>query len=432
MILKKYYLKKMLYAALFTAVIGEVYFYPFGTAFRFTAGVIAISFLMLYFEEIPEIMLMTFSGAVVFLFRVFLWNAVGGYDFLKAVNLHYPAFFYYLAYGVFLRLGNIKKLTNYPVNFIAVMALSDVSANFVELLLRRELNFEYFQEIFTPLVAVGFLRSVITISLYLMMERYKLLIIKEEHEKRYAELLKLLSDLKAELIFLNKSTKGLEDAMKESYDIYSKLQDPLDEKEAGELRKKALNLAKEIHEIKKDYLRISRGFSKLLPEEDERGMKLSDILSLLKTNSERWIKEQKKQVEFRFRLENDFIITNYFAFFSILSNLMNNALEALDKEEGRIEVKVRLKYDRMALSVEDNGCGIDSKDLPFIFEPGFSTKVREDGSVSTGLGLTHVKNLVEEMGGKIRVASKAGEGTRFDLEIPVDGRFAKVAGREEL
>ncbi|WP_245628323.1 sensor histidine kinase [Fervidicola ferrireducens] len=431
LILKRFYLKEMLFVALFTALIGEVYFYPFGTAFRFTAGVIAISFLMLYFKEIPEIVLIPFSGVVVFLFRVFLWSAIGRYDFSKAVSLHYPAFFYYLAYGVFLRLGNIKKLPGSPVNFIAVMALSDISANFVELFVRRELNFEYFQEIFTPVVAVGLFRSMVTFSLYLMMERYKLLIIKEEHEKRYAELLELISELKTELIFLKKSTKDLEDAMKQSYDIYSKLQGPLDEKEAGELRKKALNLAREIHEIKKDYLRISRGFSQLLPEEDKKGMKLSAILSLLKTNTERWMKEQKKQVEFKFRLEKDFIIANYFAFFSILSNLIYNALEALDKEGGRIEVRVRRYFDRMVISVEDNGCGIHSKDLPFIFEPGFSTKVLEDGSVSTGLGLTHVKNLVEEMGGKVYVTSKVGEGSRFDLEIPLDGRFVKIAGQEE-
>lgn len=92
MAVRKYF-KEMLITAILTAIIGEVYFYPFGTAFRFTAGVIAMSFLMLYFKEIPEMILVTFSGAVVFLFRVFLPIAVKQVDFASALNLHYPAFF---------------------------------------------------------------------------------------------------------------------------------------------------------------------------------------------------------------------------------------------------------------------------------------------------------------------------------------------------
>ncbi|TYP50896.1 sensor histidine kinase [Thermosediminibacter litoriperuensis] len=429
MTVRKYF-KEMLITAALTAIIGEVYFYPFGTAFRFTAGVIAISFLMLYFKEIPEIILVPFSGAVVFLFRVFLSAALRQVDFAGAVDLHYPAFFFYLTYGAFLRLGRVKEQLTAPINFVSVMTLSDIAANFVELFIRREMDFNYFQDIFTLVVGVGLLRSIITFSLYWLMERYKLIIVKEEHEKRYAELLELLSELKAELIFLRKSNRDLEDAMKEGYEIYRRLASPLDDQELIRLRKRALNLAREIHEIKKDYIRISAGFSQLLPEEDKEGMRMSAILSLLKANTKRWMIGQGKKVDFTAYVDRDFIVTNYFTFFSILSNLIYNALDAIKKEGGRIEVRVYTCGDRIKMSVLDDGCGIDPRDLPYIFEPGFSTKILEDGSVSTGLGLTHVKNLVEDMGGRILVTSSPGRGSRFDVEIPVDEKFIKLENRE--
>ncbi|MDN5331201.1 MAG: two-component system, sensor histidine kinase GlnK [Tepidanaerobacteraceae bacterium] len=426
----KNHFKEMLITAILTSIIGEVYFYPFGTAFRFTAGVIAISFLMLYFKEVPETILLPFSGAVIFLFRVFLSLVVKSTSFAAAFKLHYPAFFFYLAYGIFLRLGRIKLLLESPVNFVSVMSLSDIAANFVELSIRREMSFNYFQHIFPLVVGVGLIRSIITFSLYWLMEKQRLIILKEEHEKRYAELLELLSELKAELVFLKKSTGDLEETMKEAYDIYTGLLGPLEGEKIFELQKKALDLARKVHEIKKDYLRISAGFYQLIPEEEVRGMKMSAILALLRTNTERWMKKEGKKAEFTTWLEKDFIVKNYFAFFSILSNLIYNALDAVAVEGGKVRVRVSLYGGKIIISVEDNGCGIDLEDMPYIFEPGFSTKIMEDGSFSTGLGLTHVKNLVEEMGGIVEVTSRRAEGSRFDVKIPIDERFVTLCDRE--
>jgi two-component system sensor histidine kinase YcbA len=413
-------LKEIMVTALLTAVIGEVYFYPFGTAFRFTAGVIAVSFLLLYFKEVPGMVLATFSGAFVFLFRVVLSFLVKGLSFEQAVGLHYPAFFYYLVYGTLLGLCRIRNLVKMPVNFVSVMSLSDVAANLVELSVRREMNFAYFQRIFPPLVGVGLIRSIVTYAFYWMMERQKLIILKEEHEKRYAELVEILSELKAELLFLKKSTADMEDVMKESYEIYSSISENMSGDEILMLKEKALDLARKVHDIKKDYLRINAGFSQLIPEENEGGMRISAILSLLRKNTERWMKEERKKVELITIGDEDFIVKNYFDIFSILGNLVYNALEAVNEEGGRIRVVVKREGEEIIILVEDNGCGIDSRDLPYIFEPGFSTKVMSDGSFSTGLGLTHVKNLVEKMGGKIEVESEKGIGSRFYVKLPVD------------
>jgi PAS domain S-box-containing protein len=67
------------------------------------------------------------------------------------------------------------------------------------------------------------------------------------------------------------------------------------------------------------------------------------------------------------------------------------------------------------LRVEDTGVGMNDAVLPHIFEPFFTTKSVGKG---TGIGLATVQRVVNEAGGFIEVASKAGQGTRFDVYFP--------------
>ncbi len=103
----------------------------------------------------------------------------------------------------------------------------------------------------------------------------------------------------------------------------------------------------------------------------------------------------------------------------IVLNLVGNARDAVG-EDGFIRVSLTRAEDgehgRMAvLSVEDNGGGIEAELLPRVFEPFVSSKPSAKGS---GLGLHMVRRLVERRGGRVRVHSAPGEGSRFELLIP--------------
>lgn len=76
----------------------------------------------------------------------------------------------------------------------------------------------------------------------------------------------------------------------------------------------------------------------------------------------------------------------------------------------------------LRISISDNGHGIPAHILPHIFDPFFTTKSRAvDGKNSggTGLGLSVVYGIVDQIGGMIDVTSRVGEGTRFDLYLPL-------------
>jgi signal transduction histidine kinase len=70
----------------------------------------------------------------------------------------------------------------------------------------------------------------------------------------------------------------------------------------------------------------------------------------------------------------------------------------------------------MELTIRDDGTGIPEVYLPHIFEPFYTTK--ESGG--SGLGLAISQNIVERHGGHIEVQSAAGQGTTFQIVLPVD------------
>ena len=98
----------------------------------------------------------------------------------------------------------------------------------------------------------------------------------------------------------------------------------------------------------------------------------------------------------------------------ILLNLYLNAIESMDADG---ELEVQLSYINgekdIEIQVSDTGCGIQKDDLAKIFDPYYTTK-----SSGTGLGLAIAHNIVEAMGGTIKVESQPGKGTIISIRIP--------------
>ncbi len=99
-----------------------------------------------------------------------------------------------------------------------------------------------------------------------------------------------------------------------------------------------------------------------------------------------------------------------------LLNIVMNALDAVQHDEGIVQVKTHFDPAKKiaTVSVHDNGPGIPENQMATIFQPFHSTK----GNAGTGLGLTVAKKVMDEHRGRIEVHSSSTDGTTFLLHIP--------------
>jgi two-component system NtrC family sensor kinase len=99
----------------------------------------------------------------------------------------------------------------------------------------------------------------------------------------------------------------------------------------------------------------------------------------------------------------------------VLLNLVNNAIDAIEKPEGTVTVSTRSDSANVVLEVRDTGRGIPEANLARIFDPFFTTKPVGQG---TGLGLSICYGIVEKAGGSITVESEVEQGTTFRVSFP--------------
>ena len=98
-----------------------------------------------------------------------------------------------------------------------------------------------------------------------------------------------------------------------------------------------------------------------------------------------------------------------------LSNLVQNAIEAVADDTGRVTVRAAAEGAWWVCSVADNGPGISAEDRARIFTPFFTTKAPGKGM---GIGLTIVWRVVHALGGTVGVESEVGVGTTFTVRLP--------------
>jgi two-component system NtrC family sensor kinase len=99
----------------------------------------------------------------------------------------------------------------------------------------------------------------------------------------------------------------------------------------------------------------------------------------------------------------------------VILNLINNALDAMEKKGGKLTLSTRAQDGFVVVEVADTGVGIPAANLHRIFDPFFTTKAVGKG---TGLGLSICYGIIENMGGRIEVQSTVSVGTRISLYIP--------------
>jgi signal transduction histidine kinase len=99
----------------------------------------------------------------------------------------------------------------------------------------------------------------------------------------------------------------------------------------------------------------------------------------------------------------------------VIHNIISNAIKYMDKQNGMkgiIQIRVKDVGDFVQVEIEDNGKGIAAKDLPYIFDRFYRTDVSRNSSKGgSGIGLSIVRKILEDHGGKVWATSREGIGT---------------------
>jgi nitrogen fixation/metabolism regulation signal transduction histidine kinase len=124
----------------------------------------------------------------------------------------------------------------------------------------------------------------------------------------------------------------------------------------------------------------------------------------------------KYQLEFKTEFKGKIIPVDKDQMVQVLNNLIKNAIQSFqNRGHGKIQVILEKNEDKKVLivSVKDDGCGIDPENKKRIFIPRFTTK-----STGSGIGLSLVKQIIENHGGEVSFSSKESEGSVFSFSIP--------------
>lgn len=167
----------------------------------------------------------------------------------------------------------------------------------------------------------------------------------------------------------------------------------------------------------------------------------ASVLSLVVEHGKDLSNKFGKQIEFEtFADEIEISPEQLKIFFDALLHLVRNAVDHAIESKGKIEINLTTKENDFVLTVDDDGCGIDSEKLKtkaieknlisaeadlseselidLIFRPEFSTKSEVTQTSGRGIGLDAVKFLIEKSGGTINVKSAIGKGTTFEIFLP--------------
>lgn len=417
--------RRMLFIAIIDAIATQLYINIFGDAFRISLAVAILPVFYYIDQELNPLYTGLFISIVGLFFRGFVNINVLFSNFMVYIDdiniivfdLVYALIFFYFFY----------KQEEKPIfNWIMVVFFADIFANIAELISRNISVMENLNE----LIVVAFVRGLISLGLLLAFYYFRSLFKKEIDRKKYNDLISIFSDVKSEVYLMNNNIKYIEDVMTDAYILY----DDIEKERVTTNKNKALKIAQNVHEIKKNYIGILNGLSGLEFNRDiYDSMKLSQMINIIEQNTKKYIEKNALDIELSFNIYKDIHVKKHYYLMSILRNLVNNsveALESIEKKHKKINITCDHVGDNIVFSVFDNGLGIKEKNLEYVFNNGFSTKFTNDGKIHRGLGLNLVKEIVEkEFDGSIEIQSNEGRFTKVTIQLKLsnfeedDGEF---------
>ncbi|TDF96807.1 ATP-binding protein [Paenibacillus piri] len=407
--------------ALFVAIAGEFKITPFsGELFRIGLGSSTFLLLLLLMRQLPYIKTGIAVGIAVLLFRTLLDTASSDHlMLLESMRKHFSAMLYYIVFAIGMSLIRERLHEFHPLLLGACSSVVDFMSNEMELIARSTLfHLPYYQPAQWLLISVtAVVRCYFTVGLYSSITVNQMRIVHAEQQKRMEQMLMINSGLYGEVFYLKKSMRAIEQITVQSYDLYCRLNMLPEYKDYS---RSILEITQQIHEVKKDSQRILAGLLKLTDKETASEMMLSEIVQFVLKSNQEYSRMLHKDVHMEQEMRVNYSTAHSIPLLTVLNNLVSNAVEAIELE-GTIRIQVYGMLSETVFIVTDSGTGISELDKEMVFEPGFTTKFSQEGIAATGIGLSHVRDIVQSFKGSIQLkgGKLAGE-TTFVVALPTN------------
>ncbi len=403
-------------------IISQLKFYPFHNTFRVSFSSAVFLFFLLWVKKIPLVLYGIAIGTSTVVFRITLdYIFKSGFQFYNDFLLHFPAFFYYLVFSYLLYIIKINNFHNRPLLIGIIATFVDITSSTTELLIRFLVLKNSISAYTLGLIfIIAITRSFFVLGFFNIIKLNEARTIVKEKEEKNRYMFLLISNLYAESIQLKKSLSYAENITRNCYNLYERLQNNHSDFNSKKLSQELLNIAGQVHEIKKDNQRIYAGLSKIILSEDSKDyMNVIEIASIMIKTNRKYAASLGKKIEFLTDISSNIPELHSYTVMSIINNLVSNSVESIERN-GIIKIYIHKTYSSIVFKVEDNGSGIPERKRELIFKPGYTTKYNELGEPSTGIGLSYVKEIVTNLKGKIFLNNEAkNKQTIFTIEIPI-------------
>ena len=438
--------KIMLVAAL-AALSGIVEITPLATDFRFAVASVVLFFFLLAFPELPPVYTGLATFGFIFVFRCFTEIFIISPDMsgVKILWDQFPGAFYYFLVGFFLYLFRFWNYRDHLWIIFLMAVTADISANLIELVLREGWVAVNINSL-SILGTVSGLRQIWVVGMVALVRLKQYRTKQEEERLRFDKVMMMVSTLYGEAFFLKKMFADMEAVTNKSYRLYREVssislssfppsdsfsdeclerrgsqeregvsvRDPSAELSHREFSSEILDLARKVHEIKKDTQRVLAGVDRFIYQERYReSVYLNEIFRMVVRANQNLAQSQGKAIIFQEEITIDFPVNQIYPVTSILNNLVVNAVEAIYKEGIVWMSAFTWEKEYLCIQVADSGKGIPVNKRGRIFDAGYTTKFSPGGEPSTGIGLNYVYHLTQELDGWVEVYS--GEAGKEEL-----------------
>lgn len=408
---------------------GELKFYPFNDTFRVSFGTTAFFFFLLWIRKRYWLVLSGFIvGISVISFRIALdWIVNRGFQFEYDFIIHFSSAFYYATYSSLFYLVRVNNFHSKPLIIGFMSIFIEITSAIVELSVRHFVLGNLITiPMLSKIIIIAIIRSFFALSFFTVLKLHEAKLESKQHQERNIHMLSLISNLYEESIQLKKTLRDSEDITRKCYNLYRKLEKSSSPLVVEEISKEILQLAGEIHEIKKDNQRIYAGLNKLISAESSSDyMDILKIYNIILKTNKNYAMLLNKNITFISNIQGQLPPLHIYTVLSIINNLVSNAVESI-VDSGLIKISIDTTDHLVQFTVWDNGVGIPQKKKELIFKPGYTTKYDVSGNPSTGMGLPYVKELVANLNGTLTVESITEKNeTIFTIKIPINSLIKK-------